>query len=186
MDTHDIQRALNANGFPCGAVDGDIGPRTQSATRLFQLACNMDWLAVDGIPGPKTQAALAELPHLSEHFVVAELRSKGNGNCYIKRELLQALEAWRAQLGGRPMRIISAYRDPAHNAGEGGATHSMHLYGLAADVDPLEPWKDTSRRQLFSGIGDRHGAVSHVDLRHLSSFNLTPGASPRSPARWTY
>lgn len=50
-----IQAALNALGFEL-AVDGDAGPSTTKAVRIFQ-ACR-GGLVVDGIPGPKTSAAL--------------------------------------------------------------------------------------------------------------------------------
>lgn len=186
MTNTEIQAALNANGFPCGPADGVIGPRTRAAVFLFQQAANSEpWLALDGIPGPKTQAALGALPNLSAHFTVAELRSKGNGDCYVRRELLVNLENLRARLGV-PIGIISAYRDPVHNAAEGGAKNSMHLLGLAADTDPVATWQKVAGFRLFSGIGDRAGMVAHVDDRHLSPHNETPNATVANPARWTY
>lgn len=186
MNPREIQTALNHNGFPCGKVDGVIGPITKLAVTKFQEAFNIGPpLKVDGIPGPLTQAAIGNLPHLSEHFVVDELRSHGNGDCFIKRELLAALETFRAKIN-MPLHIIGAYRDPEHNRTVGGAKDSMHLWGLAADVPGVAGWRAVAGWQIFSGIGDRFGAISHVDLRHLSRHNQTPNATPRNPARWTY
>lgn len=186
MQTREIQTILNRNGFPCGKVDGEIGPITKLAVTKFQEAFNIGpALKVDGIPGPLTQAAIGNLPHLSEHFVVDELRSHGNDDCFVKRELLAALETFRAKIN-MPLHIISAYRDPQHNDTVGGADSSMHLWGLAADVPPVAGWRVVAGLQVFSGVGDRNGAISHVDLRHLSRHNKTPHATPRSPARWTY
>lgn len=186
MNLIDIQRALNDHGFPCGKPDGDLGPITKLAVTKFQEAFNIGpRLKVDGIPGPLTQAAVANLPHLSVHFLVDEVRSHGNGDCFVKRELLAALEAFRARVG-IPIHVIDAYRDPTHNNAVGGATDSMHLWGLAADIPGIAGWRAVAGWQIFSGIGDRHGAISHVDLRHLSRHNETPDATPENPARWTY
>lgn len=189
----DIQNQLNALAFPCGPADGVIGPRTQEAARRFQLAWNLGpWLAVDGIAGPATQAALAQAidsgRKLSPHFSVDELRSAGDGTCYVRRELLAALEQLRARYG-RPLPIIDAYRDPAHNAAVGGAKDSMHQHGCAADLSTglglTVSW--VQGLGLFSGIGDKNGLVAHVDVRHvLGAGNTTPGASPQAPARWHY
>jgi N-acetylmuramoyl-L-alanine amidase len=53
-----IQARLNNLGYPCGAVDGIIGPLTRAAVRSFQEDNN---LAVDGIAGPITQAKLKKV-----------------------------------------------------------------------------------------------------------------------------
>lgn len=187
MNLRQIQERLNNYGFPCGNVDGILGPSTKSAIRYFQLACNLGpHLEVDGIPGPQTQAALEHLPNLSEHFVVGELSSHGNGNCYVRRELLAGLEKLREKLN-MPIHIISAYRDPAHNHAVGGASKSMHIYGLAADIPGICGYRAVVGLQIFSGIGQRNGAISHVDMRHhAGSNNLTPSASPQNPVIWAY
>lgn len=187
MDLPQIQALLNANGFPCGRVDGILGPNTKAAVVRFQQAyAHGPWLTVDAVPGPKTRAALDDLPYLAPHFSVAEVASKGNGDCYVRRELLAALEQLRTFLG-HPLHIISGYRDPAHNRQVGGAADSMHIYGLAADIPPVCSWGAVARLDLFSGVGDRHGAISHVDLRHLAGDrNHTSNATPQNPARWSY
>ena len=53
-----IQARLNNLGYPCGAVDGIIGPLTRAAICSFQTDNS---LKVDGIPGSITQAKLKEL-----------------------------------------------------------------------------------------------------------------------------
>jgi peptidoglycan hydrolase-like protein with peptidoglycan-binding domain len=53
-----VQRALNqAMGLRL-AVDGDLGPKTRSAIRSFQLQQSLD---VDGVVGPQTEFALVTL-----------------------------------------------------------------------------------------------------------------------------
>lgn len=53
-----VQARLNNLGFPCGAVDGICGPKTEAAVKVFQEEYK---LTVDGIPGPQTQAKLQEV-----------------------------------------------------------------------------------------------------------------------------
>lgn len=187
MELATIQGILNGNGFPCGPADGDLGPRTKAAVAYFQRAhaAVYPWLQVDGIPGPRTQGALERLPHLSDHFTVGELACRHCRRCYVRRELLQALETLRAHLG-HPLRVIDAYRCPGHNAEVGGAPNSMHLEGFAADLPPVTEWERVWALRLFSGLGDRRGMIAHVDLRHLSDANQTRDATPERPARWTY
>jgi len=48
-----LQQALNEMGFDAGTADGLIGPRTQSAIRLYQA---MHQLPVDGYPAPSVLA----------------------------------------------------------------------------------------------------------------------------------
>jgi uncharacterized protein YcbK (DUF882 family) len=48
-------------------------------------------------------------------------------------ELSKNLEVIRAAVG-RPIRINSAYRSPAHNKQVGGVSGSQHQYGRAADI----------------------------------------------------
>lgn len=188
MTPTDIQDLLNSHGFPCGAVDGIIGPTTRAAVTYFQSAYNgsLGWLAIDGIPGPATTAALAELPNLSGHFVVAELACRHCGKAYVRRELLRALEALRTVVG--PVVLVDAYRCAAHNAAVGGAQDSMHMYGYAADpATSMALHVDTVFRvRAFSGIGDQNGVVRHVDVRHLSPQNQTLAATVTAPARWNY
>jgi N-acetyl-anhydromuramyl-L-alanine amidase AmpD len=54
-DVVTLQNRLNALGCPCGAADGDFGPRTESAVKAFQKKKK---LVQDGVVGPKTWAAL--------------------------------------------------------------------------------------------------------------------------------
>src|SRR5699024_4196463 len=51
-----LQRALNAANFKCGAVDGIYGPRVEDAVRRFQKV--YDAYNVDGVYGPRTRTRL--------------------------------------------------------------------------------------------------------------------------------
>jgi uncharacterized protein YcbK (DUF882 family) len=47
--------------------------------------------------------------------------------------LMDQLEVLRAQVNA-PIRIVSGYRSPAHNASVGGKGQSRHMCGQAADI----------------------------------------------------
>lgn len=204
MNDRQVQTILNRLGFPCGAADGVIGPRTRAATARFQLACNLpghDKLVVDGIPGAKTKAALDsanKTGRLSRHFWISELRSKGDGTAYVHRDLLAQLERLRSAVG-RPVPIISAYRDVAHNRRVGGASQSQHTFGAATELrgrvsggvysgqyagraadipSGLVTLSRARSLRLFTGLGYRGAWVTHVDVR--------TGRSTAAPATWPY
>ena len=52
-----MQQALNEMGFDAGAVDGMLGPRTQTAIRLYQVKHQ---LPVDGYPSPSVLAHIEQ------------------------------------------------------------------------------------------------------------------------------
>lgn len=188
MDPKQIQQKLNDNGFPCGAVDGNIGKQTEDAIKRFQVAyCGPGgWLDIDGKVGPKTEAALNFLPRLSTHFTASEVACKHCGAAYVNRQLLSALEQLRETFK-KPIKVLSVYRCPTHNKSVGGASSSMHMHGAAADI--ATPISATYVRSVgrFSGIGTRGANVAHVDVRHvMNELNETPGVSPASPATWRY
>lgn len=95
--------------------------------------------------------------------------------------LCTVLDAIRAAWGG-PLRVVSGYRSPAHNAKVDGALASQHMEGLAADVQPLvkaavlpAAVADMHARilrlnadvqiPLLGGLGYYHGKWVHVDVR---------------------
>lgn len=59
-DILELQKALNALGFACGALDGIFGAYTEAALRKFQLNLG---LPADGIAGVFTFEALGHLQH---------------------------------------------------------------------------------------------------------------------------
>jgi uncharacterized protein YcbK (DUF882 family) len=75
-----------------------------------------------------------------------------------------SLELLRA-IHGRPIRIVSGYRCPVHNAEVAGAPDSQHMYGAAADIPRGVCSFADARRAGFRGIGLRDGLPVHVDVR---------------------
>ena len=197
MGTAELQDRLNRLGMDAGVVDGIMGPKTRTATARFQVACALPGhhLVVDGIPGPRTWAALVEATdgmRLSPHFSVSELRTRTraggpkDGTCWVHRDLLRALEELRTAVG-RPLPIISGWRDVVHNRRVGGASRSQHTFGAAPELEMIRPrlsrgahlgagraadiprnyisLEDAQGLGLFNGLGHRAGWVTHVDVR---------------------
>ena len=88
--------------------------------------------------------------------------------------------------GGVAVKITSGYRCPKHNKEEGGADHSLHMQGLAADSVPvlsssassaalnhaIRCWTFALIKAGFTGIGqtahNEQGQFAiHSDLRQL-------------------
>ena len=209
MDTvvNAIQTKLNRFGFHPFPIDGLNGPQTRLSVARFQLAYNLgNHLAVDGIYGPFTLAALDEVDkrgRISPNFSLNEVRSKGDRTAFIHRDLLRALETLRSRVG-RPLSIVSGWRDIAHNRRVGGATSSQHTYGPAPELQAIQDrfprnsiltagraadfnrgyitLDDLRDLRLFSGIGWREDRgkrwVTHVDVRRT--------ATTANPTTWQY
>lgn len=110
---------------------------------------------------------------LSAHFSRREFRSGDGAAANPDPRLIAALERLRSICGNRPLRIVSGYRSPAHNAQVGGAKRSQHLYNKAADIPYGYATVAQAAQAGFTGIGDKNGYAIHVDVRD-------------HPARWHY
>ncbi len=99
------------------------------------------------------------------HFAPREIASKGDGSILIHEASLDRLEHAR-QLMGQPLIILSAYRDPIHNAEVGGAPLSMHKQGRAFDIRiaGLDKWQlhNACQKAGFTGFGF-YQTFLHVD-----------------------
>lgn len=90
------------------------------------------------------------------------------------RPLALAFEAVRQACGGKPIRIMSAYRTVPYNAVVGGAANSQHVHGRALDLQtPLHLSRDDFHRiaqdvvrlvPAIGGLGLYDWGV-HVDTR---------------------
>ncbi len=172
-DVEVLQRALAAIHFLPGAFDKIFGDRTEFAVKRLQIGYG---ISRDGEVGPITRNRLDRGGRLSAHFHIIEdrLYSHGNKDLFIEHELIHALEALRERLGGRPITVISCYRDPEYNSRPDvdGAPKSQHLVGRAADiVIPGVPPGLVARSAAvvgFTGIGI-YSSSTHVDIRPVAA-----------------
>lgn len=158
--------------------------RGEITVKDFQATWNLGpALKVDGIVGPKTTAAIEESVSrgglISPHFRATEflchcgMRRNGCHGIIAWRYLLASLETYREHFAPNGLTIVSGYRCPEHNRAVGGATDSMHLYGLAADVPGAAAWGRVRALDVFAGIGysPSTGRVVHVDRRDRRGHN---------------
>lgn len=100
-------------------------------------------------------------------FAPAELASRGDGSLRVVLPAAAALDELRLRLRC-PLRVLSAYRDPLHNARVGGAPRSRHKQGDAFDL----ALAGLNRHELaeaaaelgFTGFG-RYANFLHLDAR---------------------
>lgn len=130
-------------------VDGLAGPNTTAALKKWQQAQGM---TPTGIAGPEVRAKIlgtAEEPKADKpaaagwegirYFKREEFRCKCGGR-YCNgfpvepdMEMVRAANEIRTRIG-LPLPTNSGLRCRQHNANEGGASNSQHLYGTAVDL----------------------------------------------------
>lgn len=102
---------------------------------------------------------------LSAHFDSREFAEHGSGKTItIDRRLVDVLERIRA-LRGRPLSIVSGYRSPTYNRRVGGAPHSEHIYGRAADIPAGFCTVEEAVACGARGVGYCGRWAVHVDVR---------------------
>lgn len=120
---------------------------------------------------------------MTEHFALAEFHSHDGVEVpdFLRdnvRRLAEQLEVLRASLGGRPIKIMSGYRSPEHNKAVGGAKHSQHVLGRAADIQVRgltshRVWLEVLQliregRMTQGGVG-LYATFVHYDIRGRSA-----------------
>jgi uncharacterized protein YcbK (DUF882 family) len=107
---------------------------------------------------------------VSRNFTLGELASKDGSNIVLLHPaLILALQTIRDHVG-KPIRVNSAFRSPAHNKAIGGASNSLHTLGLAADIviDGMTPIEVASLANDM-GLGGikAYPTFTHIDVgRH--------------------
>lgn len=117
---------------------------------------------------------LAGGKELSKNFKVQEFRCHdGSDTVFIADELVTVLQSIRDHFG-KPVTINSGYRTEAWNADRGGAEHSQHKYGRAADItiSGVTPAQIAAYAEMlmpdYGGIGV-YNSFCHIDVRATKS-----------------
>ena len=128
------------------------------------------------------------------HFKPAELADPTTGVIGMNAHFMECLANLRERYG-KPIIVNSGFRGAEHNRAIGGAPHSQHLYGRAADlhIPRADLYRVVHIAQLcgMTGIGIRAalGDEHTHDELHVDVGAITPpgydGKSPR-PRLWTY
>lgn len=110
---------------------------------------------------------------LSKHFSKHEFACKcgcgfGLKDGDVNPDLINRLEEIRTYFG-KPISILSGCRCKKHNTKIGGAEHSQHLLGTAADIivkdtSPVKVFDYINRAYLLGGTG-KYRLFTHVDVR---------------------
>jgi len=111
---------------------------------------------------------------LSTNFNLSEFQCKDGSvmpsavRINIKRLVASILQPLRDAVG-KPITIMSGYRSPAYNRKIGGARHSQHMLGTAADIKikGMTPKQVADKIELLfapGGLG-RYPSFTHVDIR---------------------
>jgi len=101
-----------------------------------------------------------------QFFQPKEVACKGTGKLSINDRLIGKLDLLRSRLG-LPLSLSSVFRTPYHNAKVGGSPRSMHLFGLAADIQTVNKDRnlilELAKSLKFTGFG-YYRTFLHVDL----------------------
>jgi hypothetical protein len=98
----------------------------------------------------------------------------GAAQSKISAQLAGVIDGLSKTFGGETIGIQSGYRSPAYNAKAGGTKGSLHMKGLAADID-MSGWSTAKRQEAVKaltamGVGgfityDKYPDMMHIDLR---------------------
>jgi hypothetical protein len=148
MTNKQKQHLLAYLGYYVGAIDGEFGTLSKTATKAFQKDYG---LTADGICGKDTEKALAHavcygMPVKKQeasqsgdfwdgikYFRKDEFACKcGCGASEMKEKLIKTADKVRGHFG-KPVTVSSGRRCSTHNARVGGVSNSRHLSGKAMD-----------------------------------------------------
>jgi zinc D-Ala-D-Ala carboxypeptidase len=101
---------------------------------------------------------------LSAHFSRSEFDCHDGQRANPDPVLIDHLERLRG-IVGRPLVVVSGYRDPAYNRSVGGAPDSQHVHNRAADLQHGYATVHQAQAAGFTGIGVCGGWAVHVDVR---------------------
>lgn len=98
----------------------------------------------------------------------------------VETDALDQLQAVRTEWG-RSMRVLSGYRNPAHNKAVGGAKKSSHLITCAWDIAIRNP----SEGRKLEALARKHGArgIGRYPVSHFIHMDWRK-TKPATWGRW--
>lgn len=113
---------------------------------------------------------------ITKNFKSREFKCPTCGNTAYQDKMIDRLQILR-NLMGVSIRVTSGYRCKSHNTKVKGSTNSLHMKGLAADIQVAKNKHEDLKRYanlVFhdSGVGYYSNHV-HVDLGPYKRFNGT-------------
>ena len=115
-----------------------------------------------------------------KYFKINEFDSPdepGSGS-KMNDEIVHMLDAAR-KIYGKPMKINSGYRTPAHNRKVGGVSTSSHLIGRAADIHCTHTGKRLKIIEALSMVGFQRFGIARTFI-HVDNDDQ------KKPAIWLY
>lgn len=180
-------------GYYVGAIDGDWGQLSKTATKAFQKDHG---LTADGVFGTATEkavlAAVAKnetketaVPVVDdwddiEFFSKKEFRCKCGGKycdgypAEIDLVMVRYADEIRRRIG-KPLGVNSGLRCKQHNANCGGVSNSQHLYGTAADLGKPSGVTPAEMAEIAEDVIGNTGGIGiyswgiHIDSRKTKS-----------------
>lgn len=112
--------------------------------------------------------------YVLKHFKLSEFDSpdvKGSGQ-NMQKSTLRMLDEAR-ELAGVPFHINSGFRTEARNEAKGGAKHSAHTKGYAADIACTAATRDKILKSLYQ-VGFRRFGIGATYIHADNDMSLPP------------
>ncbi len=175
-------------GYYVGAIDGDWGQLSRTATRCFQRDFG---LTADGVFGSTTEKkilaviASGEAPQKDswediEYFSKKEFKCQCGGKycdgypAEIDLGMVKLADAIRKRIG-KPLGVNSGLRCAKHNAAVGGVSNSQHVRGTACDLGKPSGVTPAQMAAIAEEIMSDTGGIGiyswgiHIDTRKTKS-----------------
>jgi peptidoglycan hydrolase-like protein with peptidoglycan-binding domain len=188
MTIRQKQHLLAYLGYYVGAVDGDWGQLSKTATKAFQKDYG---LTADGVFGSATEKkilaviASGEAPSKDDwddiqFFSKKEFKCKCGGRycdgypADIDLTMVKYADEIRRRIG-KPLGVSSGLRCSQHNANEGGVSNSQHLYGTAVDLGCPAGTTPAQMAAVAEAVMGNTGGIGiyswgiHIDSRKTKS-----------------
>lgn len=176
-DVEAFQIALTLLGYPLPkyGIDGYFGSETAESFKKFAKDYNID------IDSKITES-------VTEFQPTANIEVEKGVDAIIDDNLQKLITNIQSEFG-RPIKIISGYRDPERNRRIGGSKKSAHLRNNAVDVsfrggrDETLRFIEIASKLGAGGIGVYRPGVVHIDLEDRRAWG--PNFSSSSIPRWS-